>query len=266
MPITLGSNARCVYTYTEAQAAIAGYAFGERPLSWQPPRRARVLGPAPAPDLMRRRWAYQTYDCVPASPGPLDAHDILLTAGLNSDIGASTTAGILAIARQVSACLARLVGSPPFWALNVNHVRAMPPAATPGIDIWGAWWLMMGVPGSGVAITHKVLHHKDPHHFPLLDSITLRFYATGRAWSGIHADLTRNAVDFALLEGWFSGFAQPLGGVPLTQLRLHDILLWLDGRGDRVAAIAAGQPLLQAQAPPPPQPPQGPRAPRRRGL
>lgn len=65
-----------------AQQVLAGYAFG-----------TLTTG--------RRRWAYQSYDCVPASDGPLDAHDILTTAGLNSRIGASATLGLLAASDQI---------------------------------------------------------------------------------------------------------------------------------------------------------------------
>lgn len=50
--------------------------------------------------------------------------------------------------------------------------------------------------------------------------------------------------EFEHLERWFAGKAIERGGVLLTRLRIHDILLWADVTGQRKALITVGQKLL----------------------
>lgn len=90
--------------------------------------------------------------------------------------------------------------------------------------MWRAWYLFRLVPGIKVARTHKILHHRRPELFPLLDNRTLRNLRTMESWSHIHDDLTQQAEMFRELEEWFDGLRRPCD-VPLLRLRLHDILL-----------------------------------------
>jgi hypothetical protein len=79
-----------------------------------------------------------------------------------------------------------------------------------------------------VATTHKVLHHKDPRHFPLIDNVTAKAYSKTEGWLGIHSEVGGQKRAFVELERWFEDLAQEHGGVALNRLRLHDILLWAD--------------------------------------
>jgi hypothetical protein len=57
----------------------------------------------------------------------------------------------------------------------------------------------------------------------------------------VHRELLANAEAFGALETVASGLLTATGGVPLTRLRLHDVLLWLSG-GLRLAhAVALGR-------------------------
>ena len=93
---------------------------------------------------------------------------------------------------------------------------------------------------------HKILHHKRPKVFPLLDGITESAYAPGRAWISIRKELEDFQSAFTSLEAWFKEVAADQGSqcVQLNRLRLHDILLWCDRRGDRGTAREKGQRFL----------------------
>jgi hypothetical protein len=52
-------------------------------------------------------------------------------------------------------------------------------------------------------------------------------------WQVLHDELTDQAGQFTYLEQWFAAQATNRGGVHLTRLRLHDILLWANTRGER---------------------------------
>jgi hypothetical protein len=96
MTIMIGSGAR-TSTMDEAKAAVAGYAFGT----------AETAGPSGTE--LRPRWAYRTYDCIPASPGETFSDlDILVAAGLNARLTAwSIAAAQLAVRRAAPPSLPR---------------------------------------------------------------------------------------------------------------------------------------------------------------
>jgi hypothetical protein len=55
-----------------------------------------------------------------------------------------------------------------------NEVANKPPTPdSPGWHLWRCWTLLMGVTGIDVARAHKILHHKRPKLFPLIDNQTL---------------------------------------------------------------------------------------------
>jgi hypothetical protein len=111
--------------------------------------------------------------------------------------------------------------------------------------VWRAWALLRGLSGVGPTITHKVLHRKRPWLFPIVDSETVeRLSKCAGEWRTIHAELTSQVDEFKHLEQWFAGQAIERGGVLLTRLRIHDILLWADVTGQRKAFITAGQKVL----------------------
>jgi len=95
MTISIARGWRIV-SLDDAKAAVAGYAFA-----------VREVGGEQAP-----RWAYQTYDCVLASPGPnFSDLDILIAASLN---GSLNVAAIGALRLAVNRAGPNLLGSRPF--------------------------------------------------------------------------------------------------------------------------------------------------------
>ena len=103
----------------------------------------------------------------------------------------------------------------------------------------------MGLPQVERAITHKLLHHKRPELFPMLDSLTSPHLGAQHAWATIHRDLTRNCREFAELEEWFADLAAAVtDSASLTRLRIHDILLWGDLHKDRRAMQQKGRDFL----------------------
>jgi hypothetical protein len=104
----------------------------------------------------------------------------------------------------------------------------------------------MGLPDIGITLTHKVLHHKRPQVFPLLDRLTAaRIRAAGghQLWSFVHAELVCQPDRFAELERWFAAEARRRQGEGLTRLRIHDIVLWCEASGQFAAAKERGEEL-----------------------
>jgi len=228
----------------EAMQVIAGYAFATTESTWKPWGNSEV---GERPSGRMAKWAYRTYDCVEGAPGMFDDVDILVTVGLNSGIHAKELAALQAIKGELAAALQEIPEQFAFWELPRADIREDPKEG-PGHWIWRAWWLAMGAAGSGVAVTHKTLHHKRPRVFPLLDNETLKPFQgiVTDAWERIYDDLTAQEATFVDLERWFAGLATRLGGVPLTRLRLHDILLWCDCTGKRQLAREDGRSVLES--------------------
>ena len=181
------------YTREQAQTVIAGYAFGTVPSHWSP-KKPRV-GPPPA-QTSQHRWAYTTYDCVPPDPGDIGPNDVIVTAAINSRIGAKTILSVMAVAPEISETLARIPTSVNFWDQAEEDLREPPAPGTATGAMWRAWYALMGVRGVDVAVCHKILHHKRPCLYPLLDGITEGAYQAGKAWAEIHRELTTHHEQF----------------------------------------------------------------------
>lgn len=225
MVIELGVTHTARYSIDEAKATIRQYAFATSKLS-------TACG-----ELATARFGYATYDCLPVAESPaLSGIDALIAAGLNGRMDVKRAAGILAVGECVGehiAALDRMGGC--FWELDAHELGDLPSDGSAGHHLRSAWRILMDLEKVGVAVTHKTLHHKRPHWFPLLDGKTKVAYPRGRAWLGIHADLHRHAEQFSELERWFAE-DEGTGAVHLTRLRLHDILLWCDRTNNRAVA------------------------------
>jgi len=188
---------------------------------------------------------YRYYDCVPASPGGLSVGDVTMTAALDSRVSGAAVLGVMTVAPEVSEALDNIPTWQTFWQLAHDDVVTPPAEGTTAWWVWRAWHVLFGVPEVGVAVCNKVLHHKRPWLFPLLDGVTVQAYPELLAWAGVHEELTEQRDAFDELESWFAGFAKARDGVPVTRLRLHDILLWC-GRieRERREAYELGLPLL----------------------
>jgi hypothetical protein len=145
-----------------------------------------------------------------------------------SAIGALRTA-----TRRAGSLLAAAARGQVFSSLSLTELADDPPSATTGRLLTLAWREMMLTPDIGVALTHKVLHHKYPALFPLVDGQTANVLRpAGHAsrlnvWQVIWADINDNQAELQQLRSWFAEQAGQRGHIPLELLRLHDILTWL---------------------------------------
>lgn len=242
MTITVGQAHP--YETDEAREVVAGYAFGEEEIRWKP-RVKRYRDPPEA--RARRKWAYWSYDCIPAGEGPdLSPIDLLVASGINGRLDATAVNGLLLVKDEVSEALRELEGSSAFWELPAEDL-ANPPDDSTGWWMSRAWNLLMSVPWIGTAKTHKTLHHKRPDLFPLLDTQTLRLLDSSRAWLHIHSDLRSHGDAFGQLESWFAELAESRNEKSLTRLRIHDILLWCAAMpSQRTPAAEAGREILRS--------------------
>jgi hypothetical protein len=223
------------YEIPAVKTIVAGYAFDEVEFTLE-----ATPGVLEAVSLSRPRWAYRTYDCIPPGEGSeFSDLDLLVVDGLNAQLDAAQLGAMQAIRLQLGETIAALdeaeatmPGSTTFWLLDPEHVRTAPPSGTPGWWIWRAWALLMGTPGVGITVTHKVLHHKRPSVFPLIDRLTAPILGETQIWASIHDELNAKPDEWTELERWFAEEADARGTARLTRLRLHDIVAWTRASGN----------------------------------
>jgi len=242
----------------DARLAVLGYAFGTREVRPSPKAFSGAFEQELAP-----RWGYCTHDCIARSDDTeFTDLDVLVAAGLNGRLGVDSVAalklatgraaGSVAAAAKIVAVAARAANDGvrlSFADLASNELAGDPPEGSIGALLAQAWRQMMSTPGVGVALTHKVLHHKQPEIFPLLDNLTIE-KLSGRptrrsAWQQIHLELAASREEFESLRSWFAEQAADRGGVAVSLTRLYDILLWLKAKGvnEWEAALEAGSRL-----------------------
>ena len=244
--LTIGRRT-AVYTRAEAEAVLAGFAFGTIQLVWPSnfsPPTDNGLAALPRA-AVRSKWSYRTYDCVVNSPYAFGVNDLLAVAGLDSGAGAAEYLAKEAILPDLNEVLTHVEVSQTFWTLPRAHLGSSPPpTGTPAWGLWRAWALLMGLENVGIAIAYKTLHHKRPWLFPIFDNGTVARMGGRDAWQVLHDELTAQAAQFTYLEQWFVALATNRGGVHLTRLRIHDILLWADATAQRAALGRAGHDVL----------------------
>lgn len=223
----------------EALTVVAGYCLGEEAVPWAAP--SGGIG-APPDEPLRGAFAFRTYDCIPAAPTfSLEPIDVLVADGLNAQMRAKDIAGVLAVAHEVAGELARIdENGVCFWDLAREDL-IVPPTRTssPAWPIWRAWSILMGIEGIDIARTHKILHHKRPKVFPLIDNETVRWLRGGESvWAAIHDELVIARPAWLRLETAVHDLVD--SGPMLTRLRLHDILLWTHATGRWRAAHRYG--------------------------
>jgi hypothetical protein len=244
-PFVLPSVDRDPMPWDDAVAAALGYARGRRGLSVKTPTYPQGhTVPVPA-------YAYETYDCIPPSKEPgITYWDVLVVNGLNGRLGQKEIEALKDAggrAEKYIAAALELAGNRAFWELPEAEVLSNPPEGSAGDALKAAWAEFMGTAHVDVARTHKVLHHKHPRHFPLIDGKTAprleQHTESGgvRLWAVIHRELRANESQFAALEAVIEGLLVSGGGVRLTRLRLHDVLLWLSASKNMADAITAGR-------------------------
>jgi hypothetical protein len=244
-PFELGSVSDEPIAFDDALAAVLGYTRATRQLNVRTPSHPGghvVQVPA---------YSYSVYDCVPASEDDEFAWlDVLVVDGLNGQLSqksivALKDAGARAWPHVREA--ERRAGGRAFWDLPIEEVIAPPPPGSAGEALFKAWEQCFHTDHVEVALTHKLLHHKRPRLFPLIDRQTRpRLVAqvgaqAGRIWAVIHRELSRNVEQFDRLEAGLARLLTRSDDVRLERLRLHDILLWLDVTRQRQVAADAGR-------------------------
>jgi Family of unknown function (DUF6308) len=236
-----------VYPDLDALATVCRYAFATVIL--QPNQNPRSRGAFPPHQVPL--FAYRTYDCIPASPGPSFSDlDLLVIAGLNAGVHMPVFARLRSFADRAAQDF-DTAGQiqPDFRNLSRAELVRSPLTGSAGWHLMEAWRQGMATPGLGVARVYKTLHHKRPYLFPLLDNLIireLRPVATRNRctiWQLIWTDLDRQPTEFQWLEDEFNRRADAAGTAHLSRLRLYDILLWMHVTGQRVSAPQGGTPL-----------------------
>jgi hypothetical protein len=193
-------------------------------------------------------WAYRTYDCLPNPPHAFSTTDLLAVAALDAGAGAEQYLAMEAVLPDLNEILAHIDLAQTFWTLEREHLGTTPPPeGEPSWWLWRAWALLMGLDGVSVAITYKTLHRKRPRFFPIFDNQTIKKMGGELAWHVLHCELTNQCAQFSHLEQWFAAEAAKRGGVHLSRLRIHDILLWAATTrpgSEREALVQSGQDIL----------------------
>lgn len=231
-----------------ALTVLRGYCLGSEQANWVKP--AEGVGEDLDP-LSLGAFAFVTYDEIPAAASPtIEPIDVLVADGLNAKMLARDIAGVLAVAQDLGREIAKLDNlGVEFWTLSSEQISTAPnDEADPAWPLWRAWTILMGVPGIEVARAHKILHHKRPSVFPLIDNQTLK--RLGRtAWRTVHGDLTATPAPWEWLERSMSDALSDSRAAAPTRLRLHDILLWTGVTGRRAAAMEIGHSLVDRGVP-----------------
>ncbi|MGY1858345.1 hypothetical protein [Modestobacter sp. SYSU DS0290] len=218
-----------------ALAAVLGYVRGRRPLRYRSPieREGRWVQVA--------AFGHDRFDARPVPAGPLGDDDVLVAEGLH---GRLDPAGWAAVRRALDeaqptaeALVARAAGRA-FWELPDDELSVLGEPGTVGAHLRALTELPEPQPRYVLA----ALHHRHPRLVPLLSRATrlqtvphLREGDSGVA-AVVHRELQAAAAAFAALED-----AVGLLGVPLTRLRLHDLLVWLAGTLRLTTAVALGE-------------------------
>lgn len=221
-----------------ALAAVLGYARGRRPLRFRSPGNpggAWVAIPA---------FGYERFDRLPGAEGPLGEQDILVAEGLHGRLDPVAWAAMKSVlddVRPLADAAVEQAAGRPFWALPDDEFSVLAEPGTVGATFRE---IRAACDGSGVEHKHvaAALHHRRPTLFPLLVRTT-RWQLLPHVREGdsgveavVHRELRANADAFAALEHRLAA-----EGLPLTRLRLHDVLLWLAGSLRLTHAVALGR-------------------------
>jgi hypothetical protein len=172
------------------------------------------------------RFGYRTYDCVPASPGRRFSDlDLYVVNGLNARTGMAELARLRSFADRAAGHLdVAYRMQPDFLRLTWVELGDNPTGASAGWHLNQAWRQGVATPELGVARVHKLLHHKRPHLFPLLDGETIEPIAAAATsagcniWQLIHQEIDDHAEQFDSLAGAFDRRATGPGDVSLSRL------------------------------------------------
>lgn len=228
-----GTEPSVEYKLDQAKETVEKYAFGTFKFS---PKQPQLCGDYEL-DLAGREsqsYLYAAYDCPETSqPRTLRPTEIGIAGLLNARIAGKDVVGLMAVSSVVNEALEHLDPDQRLEDLAVEDVdRTLKAEGSVGWWMYRAWCAAKSVYGVGIAKTHKILHRLRPRLFPLIDGLTSPLLQhEGGNWAAVRHDLTTQQDRFAQLRAWFEGeVAERAEAVPLTTLRIHDVLLWMHAR------------------------------------
>jgi hypothetical protein len=222
-----------------ALAAVLGYARGRRPLHFR------------SPSSPTGRWVqipafgYERFDLRAGSAQPLGEPDILTAEGLHGRLDPDAWSAMKSLLDDVrplaDAAIDRAAGRS-FSELPDDEFSVLAEPGTVGAFLRQIGHLVQATPGVSAPHVSAALHHRRPDLFPLLVRTT-RWQLLPHVREGdsgveavIHRELRANADAFESLRRRLAA-----SGIPLTVLRLHDVLLWLGGSLRLTHAVALGR-------------------------
>ena len=228
----------------DAVAAVLGYARGRRPLRFRSP------GQPAGSWVQIPAFGYERFDCRAAEDGDLGDTDILVAEGLHGRLDPVAWAAVRSALDDVhpryDALAARADGRA-FWDLPDDEVSVLGEPGTVGAALREIWTRCANAPDVRPEFVSAALHHRQPSLMPHLDRTTrlqlLPHMAEGDSGveAVIHRELRANAAGFDALEAAVAALLGRDGGVPLTRLRLHDVLVWLSGSLRLTHALQLGR-------------------------
>jgi hypothetical protein len=222
-----------------ALAAVLGYARGRRPLHFR------------SPSSPTGRWVqipafgYERFDLRAGSDRPLGEADILIAEGLHGRLDPAAWSAMRSLLDDVrplaDAAIERAAGRT-FSQLPDDEFSVLAEPGTVGAHFRHIGQFVQEAHGVSAPHVSAALHHRSPDLFPLLVRTT-RWQLLPHVREGdsgveavIHRELRANADAFESLRQALTSCS-----IPLTVLRLHDVLLWLSGTLRLTHAVALGQ-------------------------
>jgi hypothetical protein len=243
-PLVLPSTGPDPIPADVAVAAVLGYARGRRPLRFRSP------GQPAGSWVQIPAFGYERFDCRPVDArAPGDA-DVLVAEGLHGRLDPRGWAAVHGALEGAGALAASAVGRAAgraFWDLPDDEVSVLGEPGTVGAALREIWTRCANAPDVRPEFVSAALHHRQPSLMPHLDRTTrlqlLPHMAEGDSGveAVIHRELRANAAGFDALEAAVAALLGRDGGVPLTRLRLHDVLVWLSGSLRLTHALQLGR-------------------------
>jgi Family of unknown function (DUF6308) len=225
--------------FETALVALLGYAHGRRPLHFRSPSNPSgrwVSVPA---------FGFERFDRLSVSDRQLGEPDILTAEGLHGRLDPEAWAAMKAVlddVRPFADAAAERAAGRAFWDLPDDEFSVLAEPGTVGAELRRIWQHCEVTPGVQPTYVSAALHHRRPELFPLVVRTT-RWHLLPHLREGdsgveavIHRELSANEPVFAALETELAA-----RDVPMTRLRVHDVLLWLSGTLRLTHAVAVGQ-------------------------
>lgn len=223
---TWGTRLPLTITQADALAAVIAYAFGRTSTG-------------------RSLYAYATYDAaLRGNPDPIEAA-IHAANGLNANMSAADILELTLLHER--GLLPDLRQLPPFWTWPGTGLITNPRDGSPASALWDWYEAVTNIKGLGGAASSKTGHHLASWVAPLSDSLVGKAWSNQQLWCELHTQLGQQAQWCVDLERGVETYRQTVEngfGIALTRLRIVDIIMWLEARGDLHFAIGVGQQLL----------------------